>query len=84
MPGKGREQWEVIPRQEEVSIGDNNNILELGSGDIGIIFSMCQTTTMYNFKSECYSVSTQIIKENAYRLFLSREIAPCLNNNEER
>lgn len=38
MPGKGREQWAMIPRQDEVSIGDNNNVLELDSGDIDIKF----------------------------------------------
>lgn len=38
VPGKGQGSMGVIPRQDEISLWDNNNILELDSGDIGIIF----------------------------------------------
>lgn len=50
VPGKGEEAMEVIPRQDEVSIGDNNNILELDSGDIDIIFEYMSNHCNVHFK----------------------------------
>lgn len=40
----------MIPRQDEVSIGDHNNILELDSGDIGVIFEYMSNHSNVYFK----------------------------------